>query len=235
MSDKLQLPSVTLICADCVDAGRAAKVIELCKSKVDFGDVKLLTHIPISYEHKVKIPPLNSLIAYSIFMLTKFYEYIDTEHCLLVQRDGWVLNPSSWNNDWLKNHYTAPLFMQYNKCGSGGFSLRSKQMMEEIAKTEMPEWDWTDKQAYEIQSTLPYYEDGVCSLVERGGKYKIASLEQAADFGQGGNRDSKYFRERPFGWHRTWQAIDFKTGLVDSTDTSKDIHVSYDHEIETLV
>lgn len=232
---KLSLPSVTLICTDCVNAGRAAKVLEFCKSKIDFGDVKLLTHIPISYGHKVKIPPLNSLIAYSIFMLTKFYQYINTEHCLLVQHDGWVLNPSSWNSDWLKNDYTAPLFIQYNKCGSGGFSLRTKRMMEEIAKVEMPEWDWTDKQAHEIQANLSYYEDGICSLTERNGKYKIATLEQAADFAQGGNRDPQYFREFPFGFHRTFQEIDFKTGHVDSADTSKDLHVTYDHEIDELV
>lgn len=233
--NKLQLPSVTLICIDCINASRAAKVIELCKSGIDFGDVKLLTSIPVSYAHKVNIPPLNSLIGYSIFMLTKFYQYIDTDHCLLVQRDGWVLNPSSWNNDWLKNDYTAPLFIQYNKCGSGGFSLRTKRMMEEIAKTEMPQWDWSDKQAHEIQGLLPYYEDGICSLTERSGKYKIATLDQAANFGQGGNRDPQYFREFPFGFHRTFQEIDFKTGQVDSTDTTKDLHVTYDHEIDELV
>lgn len=232
---KLNLPSVTLLATDCIDANRMISVLELCKSKVDFGAVRLLTHVPVKYEHKVKIQPLNSLIAYSIFMLTKVYKYIDTPYFLTVQRDGWILNPQSWNDEWLDTHYCAPLFMQYNKCGSGGFSLRKTKMMEDIATIEMPEWDGSEKQAHEIQSGLSYYEDGICSLTERNGKYKIASLEQAADFSQGGNRDPKYFREKPFGFHRTWQEIDFKTGKVDSSDTTKDIHVSYDHEIDNLI
>lgn len=232
---KLQLPSVTLLATDCLDANRMISVLELCKRKIDFGAVRLLTHIPVKYEHKVKIQPLNSLISYSIFMLTKVYKFIDTPYFLTVQRDGWILNPSSWNDEWLKNDYTAPLYIQYNKCGSGGFSLRKTKMMEEIATTEMPEWDGSDKHAHEIQKTLDYYEDGICSLTERFDKYKIATLEQAADFGQAGNRDPKYFREFPFGFHRTFQDIDFKTGYVDSSDTSKDLHVTYDHEIDELV
>jgi len=231
---KLQLPSVTLICIDSIDATRAIKVLEHCKSMVDFGAVKLLTHIPVDYEHRVRIKPLNSLIAYSIFMLTKVHEYIDTEHLLIVQRDGWILNPQSFDPTWLQLDFIGPLFIQYDRVGSGGFSIRSKRLMEHIATKEMPQWNWTKKQAEDIQSTISYYEDGVCSLQAREG-FKIASLEQAANFAQGGNLSPAYFRERPFGFHRTWQEIDFKTGLVDSSDLTKDLHITYDHEIDSLI
>lgn len=231
---KLSLPDVTLFCVDCVDVKRAIRVLEHCKSLCDFGAVKLLTHIPSDYEHRVRIKPINSLISYSIFMLTKAYQYIKTSHFLIVQRDGWILNPSSWDNRWLENDFIGPLYMQYDKCGSGGFSLRSKRLMEHIAKNEMPEWDWTQKQADEIQSKTDYYEDGVCSLKHRDG-FKVASLVDAAMFAQGGNRNPKYFIEYPFGYHRTFQVIDFKTGRVDSSDISKDIHVSYDHEIDAMI
>lgn len=233
MNEKLQLPSVTLFMVDCLDAKRSIHVLEHCKSKVDFGAVKFLTNIPVEYEHKVKIPPINSLIAYSIFMLTKAHQYIDTPNFLIVQRDGWVLNPQSWDNSWLDLDFIGGLFMQYDRVGSGGFSLRSKKIMEYSAKI-MPEWDWTDKQAHEIQKGLSYYEDGELCFSNKFKQFKIASLEQAANFSQAGNRNPKYFREYPFGWHRTFQEIDFKTGRVDSSDTTKDIHVSYDHEIEAL-
>jgi hypothetical protein len=231
---KLQLPSVTLICIDSVDANRAIKVLEHCKSLVDFGAVKLLTHIPVNYEHRVRIKPLNSLIAYSIFMLTKVHEYIDTEHLLIVQRDGWILNPQSFDRSWLQLDFIGPLFIQYDRVGSGGFSMRSKRLMQYIATKEMPEWNWTQKQAQEIQAGISYYEDGICSLQAREG-FKIASVEQAANYAQGGNLNPTYFRERPFGFHRTWQEIDFKTGLVDSSDLTKDLHVTYDHEIDSVL
>lgn len=230
---KLQLPTVTLCCIDCIDATRAIKILDHCKTKVDFGAVKLLTSTPVEYEHAVRIMPLNSLIAYSIFMLTRFHEYIDTPNVLIVQRDGWILNPESFNSDWLELDYVAPLFVQYDKVGSGGFSLRSKKIMQDISET-LPFWDGTYEQAHRMQAGLSYYEDGVLCLGGFARRYKIATPEQAAQYAQGGNRNPKYFNERPFGFHRTWQEIDFKTGRVDSSDTSKHLHVSYDNEIDAL-
>jgi hypothetical protein len=232
---KLQLPTVGLFCIDCLNSDRAIKVLEHCKSLCDFGDVKFLTSIPNEYPHSVKIMPLNSLVAYSIFMLTRFHEYIDSNisHVQIVQRDGWILNPQSWDESFLQNDYTAPLFMQMDRVGSGGCSLRSKRIMEAVSKT-IPEWDGTQKNADEIQRTIPFYEDGMLSLTEFSKNFKIATLEQGANYGQGGNRNKKYFRERPFSFHRTFQDIDFATGKVDSSDLSKDIKAGYDDEIDKL-
>lgn len=210
---KLKLPSVTLICIDCLNANRAIKVLERCKQLCDFGAVRLLTHIPVQYQHKVKIIPLNSLIAYSIFMLTKVHEYIDTEHMLIVQRDGWILNPESFNPEWLELDYIGPLFVQYDKVGSGGFSLRSKRLMADVAK-QTPEWDGTQKGADLIQSQISFYEDGEICLTDKFRDFKFATLGQAADFAMGGNRNPAYYREHPFGFHGTWSNIDHKTGKV---------------------
>jgi hypothetical protein len=230
---RLQLPTTTLCCIDCIDSKRAIRVLEHCKSMVDFGDVKLLSSIPTDYEHRVRIMPLNSLIAYSIFMLTRFHEYIDTPNCLIIQRDGWILNPESFNPEWLELDFIGPLFIQMDRCGSGGFSLRSKKIMQEVAKT-MPAWDGTQKSAEAIQAQTPFYEDGMLSLTAFSKNYKIASNEQAADFANGGNRNPQYFRVSPFGFHRTFSDINFKTGLVDSSDATRDIQKTYDHVIDTL-
>jgi hypothetical protein len=231
---KLQLTTVTLMCIDCLNTERAIKVLERCKQKADFGAVKLLTSIPTDYPHAVNITPLHSLVAYSVFMLTRCHEYIDTPHVLIVQRDGWILNPESFDPAWLELDYIGPLFVQYDKVGSGGFSLRSKKIMQHVSEKNLV-WDGTQQHAEYIQARVGYYEDGVICLnhgINKG--FKIASNEQAAAFGQGGNRNPVYFREKPFGFHRTWQEIDFKTGIVDSSDLSKDLHSTYDHEIDAL-
>ena len=211
---KLQLPSVTLLIVDSVNAKGAINVLEHCKNLCDFGAVKLLTDIEIEYEHKVTIPKLNSLVAYSIFMLTKCKDYFDTDHVLIVQRDGFILNPESWNPAWLEYDYIAPLFVQVDKVGSGGFSLRSKKLMQDIAKIT-PEWDWTQGEADRIQNIMNYYEDGVISY--SGLDFKFAPLEEAAKFAQGGNPNLNYYIEKPFGFHRTTQYIDFNTGQVSSS------------------
>jgi hypothetical protein len=226
----MKLPSVTLLCIDDVNVEGAIKVLERCKKMIEFGDVKLLTSKDTDYEHAEYIMPLNSLVSYSIFMLTECHSYINTEHVLIVQRDGFILNPNSWKDSWLQYDYIAPLFVQFDLVGSGGFSMRSKKLMEHAAKVT-PHWDGTQEHANQIQSTLGYYEDGVITLSEKFKHFRIATLQDGCEFGQGGNRNANYFREYPFGFHRTWQTIDFKTGRVDSTDTSKTLNASYDHEL----
>lgn len=210
---KVQLPTVTLCIVDCINAKRAMNVIDHCASLCDFGGIKLLTHIPCDSPYKVKIKPLNTLIAYSIFMLKKCHEFIDTEKVLIVQRDGFIINPSSWDDSFLRYDYIAPLFVQYPKVGSGGFSLRSKKIMEEISKT-VPDWDWTQKEADRIQSGLDMYEDGVISLSPFGKNFNIAPPEEAGKFCQGGNSDPRYYYPHPFGFHGVLNNIDHRTGLV---------------------
>lgn len=221
----MKLPTVTLMCVDCVDPERAQKVIDHCMGMVEFGAVKLLT--------TPEIPHLNSLVAYSIFMLTEAHKHFDTEHVLIVQRDGWILNPEVFNPEWLNLDYIGPLFVQYDKVGSGGFSLRSKRIMEATAKAIVP-WDGSQEQADFIQKGVGLYEDGFISLSPFKNQFKIATPEQAAMFGHGGNRNPKYFREKPFGFHRTFAEIDFATGLIDYSDLSKDLRNTYADIIDAL-
>lgn len=210
---KLSLPNITLCCVDCVNATRAIKVLEHCKSLCDFGAVKFLTSIPCDYEHRIKIMPLNSLVAYSIFMLTRIHEYIDTEQVLIVQRDGFILNTSSWDDDWKTLDYISPLFVQYPIVGSGGFSLRSKKLMQEVSR-QTPEWDGTQRGADEIQLVQNYYEDGVICLSGKFSNFKFATRQQASRFAQGGNPDPEFFYPKSFGFHGTINAIQHSTGTI---------------------
>lgn len=210
---KLQLPSVTLLIADGVSATRAAKVLEICKSKADFGAVKLCTHLPIDNPHRVEIMPLTSHIAYSIWCLTEMYKHIDTSHVLIVQRDGWILNPQSWNNDWLNYDYIGPLFVQHDDVGSGGFSLRSRRIMEAASKRYRP-WTGTDEDAHTLQRHVQSYEDGVVALRMRSGSWHYAPKEEAGKFAAGGNPNPVYHNPYPFGFHGDYHNIDHETGFV---------------------
>lgn len=210
---KLQLPTVTLMCIDCVDVNRAIAVVEHCKTLCDFGDVKVLTSCPTDYPH-TKIMPLNSLVEYSIFMLTRCNQYIETEHVLIVQRDGWILNPNSWDDSWLQYDYVAPVFNQYDIVGSGGFSLRSKKLMDSIASW-VPYWDGTPDGANSIQDQLGYYEDGVISFSEQlKAMYNYAPVSVANQFAQGGNMNLDNYVEFPFGFHGSARVINHETGAV---------------------
>lgn len=215
---KQQLSSVTLLIADGLNAGRAAKVIEKCKAVCDFGAIKLLTHLPIESEYRVEIMPLKSIVAYSIFCLTEMYKHFDTEHVLIVQHDGWIINPDTWTDTWLQYDYVGPLFIQFDEVGSGGFSLRSKRLMrgaaERVQLLSGLTWDGTEEQANIIQSSLGNYEDGVLSLQMKKDGYKYPSKAEAGKFCQGGNPNAKYYYSHPFGFHSARQNVNFANGYV---------------------
>lgn len=225
----LNLPSVTLLCADCVDADRAVRTIAKCTSVANFGAVKFLTHLPSVCPYRIEIPCLPSLIDYSIFMLKNAVKFVDTKHCLVVQHDGYIINPEAWNSDWLNYDYIGPIFIQDHaidaRVGSGGFSLRTKKLMEFVAK-RTPEWDGSPESTEAVQKKLGSYEDGVIchglrpDIVKAG--MKFAPPSAAAKFAQGGYphiasrdpHDRQYYVERPFGHHGGWSNINRETGFV---------------------
>ncbi len=200
----LDLSTTTLVCVDCVEAPRAEKVIDRCKQLATFGASKFLTSLPSEHPDRVVIPHLHTLVMYSVFVLTELHKYIDTPHLLIVQRDGWIINPDSWNPAWLDYDYMGPLVHQYDVVGAGGFSFRSLKMMKLVA-SRLPAWDGTEADANDIQLGLGCYEDGVFSMGQR--KYleskgcKYPSLQEAAQFAAGGNTNPEYYVERPFGFH----------------------------------
>ncbi len=214
---KPNLSTTTLIIVDCLDLNRAIKVIEHCKALCDFADVKLLTSIETDYQHVVKIPPINSLIHYSVFCLKELYKYVDTKSMLVVQHDGWIINPQSWKPEWEQYDYIAPLFNQYDVMGIGGFSFRSRALMEAVSK-KYPPFNDTDEQAHILQSSMGFYEDGEISMrwrreLESEG-FKFAPFYEAMKFGQGGNPNLNYHYSHPFGFHGSWKAINLETGYV---------------------
>lgn len=139
---KKDLPDVTLIIVDCVDYDRARKSFDRCKEFFNFGDAKFLTHFDVDSSDVVKIDEINSLAAYSVFMLKRLWQYVNTSHALIVQWDGTIWNPNLWSDEFLEYDYIgAPwsseligvgIPKQFN-VGNGGFSLRSKRLIDFVA------------------------------------------------------------------------------------------------------
>jgi hypothetical protein len=213
---KADLKTVTCVCADCVDAQRAERVLDLCKNHCEFAEVKLFTSCPSGHAHAVKIDPLVTLYAYSAFCLKRLHELVDTPHMLVVQHDGWVINGDAWNPDWLQYDYVGPLWIHDHvidplSVGSGGFSLRSRRLMRFVSE-HTPAWDGRDGDMHWG------HEDGtICHklrAVLHVAGFKFAPPSVAAQFAQGGNCDPAYYCERPFGFHGMWPNINQETGFV---------------------
>ena len=122
---------VTLVCIDCVDLDRAIEVLEKCKFNIPFKNIKLLTSINNKYKNSVKIDHIQNLEEYSKFCLLKLTDFIDTKFCLIIQHDGYILNSSAWSNHWFNYDYIgAPFSYNDQVVGNGGFSLRSKRLLD---------------------------------------------------------------------------------------------------------
>lgn len=79
------------------------------------------------------IRPLRSREDYSRFMLHELADHISTPHALCIQWDGYVLNGQAWDTAFLDYDYIGAVWPQFrggHRVGNGGFSLRSKRLLE---------------------------------------------------------------------------------------------------------
>jgi len=114
----LDLPNITLCCID--NLGRGAGAIKHCTDVANFGKVLLLE------------PDIHSKEEYSKFVLRSLPDYIETPFVMICQHDGYIVKPESWSDEFLQYDYIgAPWWFNHdNNVGNGGFSLRSRAMLE---------------------------------------------------------------------------------------------------------
>ncbi|MEK7109053.1 MAG: DUF5672 family protein [Patescibacteria group bacterium] len=132
---KTSLPNVTLIGVDCIDIERLRIAADICEKDFSFGAVKLLSSIPSDDPRVIKIPAIRSTKEYSEFCIKDMARYVDTEFALIFQHDGFILNPAAWTGDFLNYDYIGAPWYHLGglRVGNGGFSLRSKRLLEHIA------------------------------------------------------------------------------------------------------
>jgi hypothetical protein len=143
MTDKrLSLPDVTLCAIDTRTPQLAMRALKLSMQHIEFGDVLLfskqnhgLDEVP-SGVRVVPIEELKSIEDYSNFALRSLRAHLQTSHLLLTQWDGYVRNPQAWRPEFLAYDYIGapwPEVPVERAVGNGGFSLRSRKLLEAIA------------------------------------------------------------------------------------------------------
>lgn len=117
----LNLPTITLVIIDNLDRKRAEHAVNKCLACAEFGAVQRIYDVPIRDKSE-----------YSVFVLRRLHEFVATQHCLLIQWDGFIVNPQAWNPEFLSYDYIgAPWWWDHDhNVGNGGFSLRSAKMLK---------------------------------------------------------------------------------------------------------
>lgn len=150
----IKLLNTTLIIVDGGPLNLAEKALKISSKNIKYAAIKLLSSEIPSNGYYIKdnifyygIPKMT-WISYNDFIIHKLNPFVDTAFCLLIQTDGFVLNPERWNEDFLKYDFIgAPLSAgtlstskwvfddikkqgRFNLVGNGGFCIRSKKLLD---------------------------------------------------------------------------------------------------------
>lgn len=148
--DRLELPAVTLCAVSSVNLRATLAALRSCLDQADFAECLLFTDAAgLAADPAIRIVPIERLSSsqdYSRFILRELADHIRTDHCLIVQWDGFILDARQWTPDFLEFDYIGapwPQFSDGHDVGNGGFSLRSRKLLEacrdQLFREEHPE------------------------------------------------------------------------------------------------
>jgi hypothetical protein len=150
------LQSITLVCVSSVHVKECIRALFRSTLHFGFADIQFFTSQTLSKEELDFFPaltvhqiePINSTEGYSHFILSELPKFVKTDHCLVIQNDGYILNPTHWDEEFLKFDYigapwpaalplvnkqgqpASAMNLAKTRVGNGGFSLRSKKLMD---------------------------------------------------------------------------------------------------------
>lgn len=112
MLDMLKLDNVTLIAYTSVNLEGHIKALEYSCKGITFGKVKLVSHekpenLPDYIIHEF-CPKMSNIDEWNYGTIYEMPTHIDTDFCLLIHDDGFVVNPDSW----------FPFFLNYDYIGA---------------------------------------------------------------------------------------------------------------------
>ncbi len=136
MSNKIQLKNITLWSLNCVDPIQSAKALLYSSKHIDFAKMVLLSNKkPDNLPKNIEFieTPIKTHIETSTFAYTTLPSIIDTEYCLGIHDDGFVINPHLWDDEFLEYDYVGAPWKncgQRNRVGNGGFVLKSNKFVQ---------------------------------------------------------------------------------------------------------
>ena len=147
--------SITLVIVGNTQHNLMKFAVEKTKNCVPIDKIKVFSDIDPKIEGSefIPLPERFGLYEYSLFMIKELVKYIDTDHVLICQYDGFGVNKEFWNDKYLQYDYIgsatyykhAPLFKTLTECKivenmtdewyslGGGFCLRSKKLLEALS------------------------------------------------------------------------------------------------------
>lgn len=126
----------TLVSIDTKYKYESLHVLKNMKELFNFNETIFFSNgVESEHVRNIEIPNIAGKkdgFSYSYFCLKELPKYIETDFCLVVQHDGFIINPDMWSDKFMEYDYIgAPWPDNFvNRVGNGGFSLRSKKFLQ---------------------------------------------------------------------------------------------------------
>jgi hypothetical protein len=142
----LNLENITLVALTSVKLENTVKALMHSSKDINFNCVKLISHevpknLPSQIQHEF-CPKMSNIDEWNYAAIYELPKYINTEFCILIHDDGFIVNSDSWRSEFLEYDYIgAPWPMpnddfsyrdKYNNIIRVGnsVSLRSKRLID---------------------------------------------------------------------------------------------------------
>ena len=130
------MKNITLVVQETQYHTLAARAVEETLKHIEVDEVLTFSNQPIvAGERLIKIEHFPSVEAYCQFMLTGMLEHLTTDHLLFVQWDAMAYDQTKWTDEFLNYDYIGapwPWYGDLSCVGNGGFSLRSRRLLEAL-------------------------------------------------------------------------------------------------------
>jgi hypothetical protein len=137
MGMKRELNEVTVCSVGTNCRPLTARALEMCNRQCKFADSIFFSDEPVEGSFRnLRVDPMPSISAYNTFVLKHLGKFVKTPFVLITQWDGYVVNSQAWSNDFLQYDYIGALWPWKEdemRVGNGGFSLRSKKLLDVLA------------------------------------------------------------------------------------------------------
>jgi len=161
----LKLKDTTLVSVSSTKAHATIRSLKRTMALASFESVKLVTDVDVGSHDGIfteNCDRINSYEEYQHFMIYSLYKHISTKFCLVIQADSSITHPELWSDEffdydyigapwplpgteWMADHRfmnsdgeVLDSFSNKYRVGNGGFSLRSKKMLETPLHVKIP-------------------------------------------------------------------------------------------------
>lgn len=134
--NKLNLKNITLYSLNCVNPVNSIKALLYSSKDIDFAELVLISNTkPDNLPSNIKFvyTSYTTHKESSLFTYTTLPDLIETDYCLGIHDDGFVINPTLWDSNFLNYDYIGAPWKwegRRNRVGNGGFVLKSKKFIK---------------------------------------------------------------------------------------------------------